>query len=78
MQESRAKPTNRRTLLLLEALRLSGYILAPAEPDRSALADEKIRRMVRRLNLSTADAEAWLGMLRQIIWKMGAGSPESP
>jgi len=75
---AKAKDLERITLLLLEALRLSGYIPAPAEPSRSALADEKIRRMVRRLNLSTADAETWLGMLRQMIWKMGAGSPESP
>jgi TrmH family RNA methyltransferase len=73
-----AKDLERITLLLLEALRLSSYIPAAAEPGRSALADEKIRRMVRRLNLSTADAETWLGMLRQMIWKMGAGSPTSP
>ena len=65
-----AKDLERITLLLLEALRLSGYIRAAAEPGRSALADEKIRRMVRRLNLSTDYAEAWLGMLRQMIWKM--------
>jgi len=66
-----AKDLERITLLLLEALRLSGYIQAATEPGRSALADEKIRRIVRRLNLSTADAEAWLGMLRQMVWKMG-------
>jgi tRNA/rRNA methyltransferase len=66
-----AKDLERITLLLLEALRLSGFIGAAAEPRRSALADEKIRRMVRRLNLSTADAETWLGMLRQMIWKVG-------
>jgi tRNA/rRNA methyltransferase len=68
---AQAKDLERITLLLLETLRLSGYIRAAADPGRSALADEKIRRMVRRLNLSTADAEAWLGMLRQMVWKMG-------
>jgi hypothetical protein len=26
--------------------------------------------MVRRLNLSARDAEVWMGMLRQMIWKM--------
>jgi tRNA C32,U32 (ribose-2'-O)-methylase TrmJ len=66
-----AEDLERITVLLLEALRLSGYIPAAAEPGRSALADEKVRRMVRRLSLSTADAEGWLGMLRQIIWKIG-------
>jgi tRNA/rRNA methyltransferase len=34
------------------------------------LAEEKIRRWVRRLNLSAADAELLLGMLRQIRWKL--------
>ena len=29
------------------------------------------RRMVRRLNLDARDAEVWLGMLRQIAWKLG-------
>jgi hypothetical protein len=28
--------------------------------------------MVRRLNLSSSDAELWLGMLRQMAWKMKA------
>ena len=68
---AKAEDLERITLLLLEALRLSGYIRTPiSETDPSALADEKIRRMVRRLNLSTDYAEAWLGMLRQMIWKM--------
>jgi len=65
-----AKELERITLLLLEALRLSGYIRPASASSPSALADEKIRRMVRRLNLSKADAEAWLGMLRQMLWKM--------
>lgn len=64
------KELERVTLLLLEALRLSGYISPAGALSPSALADEKIRRMVRRLNLSTSDAEIWLGMLRQMLWKM--------
>ncbi len=47
-------------------LRASGYL-----GERSIAAkEEKIRRMVRRLELSSADAEVWLGMLRQMLWKM--------
>jgi tRNA/rRNA methyltransferase len=65
-----ANELERITLLLLEALRLSGYIPSVGASSGSALADEKIRRMVRRLNLSTSDAELWLGMLRQMVWKM--------
>jgi tRNA/rRNA methyltransferase len=37
------------------------------------LAEEKVRRLVRRLSLPADDAEIWLGMLRQMIWKMRSG-----
>jgi TrmH family RNA methyltransferase len=56
----------RITAMLIDALRTSGYL-----GDRSSAAkEEKIRRMVRRMELSSADAELWLGMLRQMLWKM--------
>lgn len=56
----------RITSVLLEALRASGYLgQRPV-----AAKEEKIRRMVRRLDLSADDAEVWLGMLRQMLWKM--------
>jgi len=35
-----------------------------------ASTEERVRRMVRRLNVSSRDAELWLGMLRQILWKV--------
>jgi tRNA/rRNA methyltransferase len=57
---------DRITSLLLDALRSSGYV----HPRSSAAADEKIRRMIRRLNLRAGDAEVWLGILRQIVWKL--------
>jgi TrmH family RNA methyltransferase len=54
------------TAVLIDALRASGYL-----GERSvATKEEKIRRMVRRLELSSTDAELWLGMLRQMLWKM--------
>ncbi len=56
----------RITAVLLEALRASGYL----NPRAKAPTEEKIRRLVRRLNLSEPDAETWLGMLRQILWKL--------
>jgi tRNA/rRNA methyltransferase len=56
----------RITSVLIDALRASGYL-----GERSIAAKEdKIRRMVRRMDLSSADAELWLGMLRQMLWKM--------
>jgi tRNA/rRNA methyltransferase len=67
---------DRLTSLLLEALQASGYLKSntrSAERARSAApADEKIRRLIRRMNLSTDDAELLLGMMRQILWKLRA------
>jgi len=64
----------RVTAMLLEALRTSGYL----ESKASAAADEKVRRMVRRLKLSAADAELLLGMLRQMVWKCRRSDHEGP
>ena len=59
----------RITTLLLEALHTSGFL------DRRRVNDseERIRRLVRRLHLQERDAVIWLGMLRQMLWKMNAG-----
>jgi TrmH family RNA methyltransferase len=62
-----ASELERITTMLTDVLRASGYL-----GERSVAAkEEKVRRMVRRLELSSADAEVWLGMLRQMLWKMG-------
>jgi tRNA/rRNA methyltransferase len=62
-----AGEAERLTQLLFEVLRTSGYV-----KDRAAHATEqKLRRMVRRMNLNSSDAELWLGMLRQMAWKLG-------
>lgn len=55
----------RLTDTLLESLQTSEYLKS-----RSATNEEKIRRLVHRLNLSPQDAETLVGMLRQILWKM--------
>jgi TrmH family RNA methyltransferase len=69
------------TSILLDALRTSSYLdpLAgrPPQPPHASLYEEKIRRLVRRLNLSSPDAELFLGMLRQILWKLRSGSDPS-
>ncbi len=54
------------TALLVEVLERSGYVHQRVEGS----TEMKIRRLVRRLDLSAHDAEIWLGMLRQILWKM--------
>jgi TrmH family RNA methyltransferase len=57
----------RITLVLMETLRASGYL------DRRVISDveERMRRMIRRMSLPARDAEVWLGLLRQIVWKLG-------
>ncbi len=64
-----AGEVERISAVLLEALHLSGYV----NPISVSSTEERVRRMVRRLNLSSKDAELWLGMLRQMLWKMKAG-----
>jgi tRNA/rRNA methyltransferase len=59
----------RISAVLLDALRTSGYL----KPRSAAPTEEKVRRLVRRLNLSASDAKLWLGMLRQIVWKLQSG-----
>jgi len=56
----------RITSLLLDLLNRSGYM----NPLTSQSSELKVRRLVRRLGLSAGDTEAWLGMLRQILWKV--------
>ena len=61
-----AEELERITTLLLEALQTSGFL----DRRRVSDADERIRRLVRRLHLPKRDAVIWLGMLRQMLWKM--------
>jgi TrmH family RNA methyltransferase len=64
-----AADTEQITALLVEALERSGYI----KPLTSASTKAKVRRLLRRLNLTARDAPVVLGMLRQILWKLGGG-----
>jgi tRNA/rRNA methyltransferase len=64
----------RITTMLLEALRASGFLSRRSVAD----ADQRIRRVVRRLNLPARDAVIWLGMLRQILWKLHSAEKPKP
>jgi len=55
------------TCLLFDALERSGY----TNPKTAASTRGKVRRLVRRLNLTARDAPVVLGMLRQVLWKLG-------
>src|SRR5271168_1479135 len=68
-----AAEIERFTAILTEALSSSGFL------DRRTVADadERIRRLVRRLNLKSRDADIWTGIMRQILWKLNtAGIPQ--
>jgi len=65
-EKARAADLERITGLLFDALDVSGYVSGGAD----AATLEKTRRLVRRLALSEDDAKLWLGMLRQILWKL--------
>lgn len=60
----------RMTLRLEEVLGLSGYV----HGEGGGSSRLKIRRLVRRMKLDAHDAEVWLGMLRQIRWKLISSS----
>ena len=63
---AKAEDLDRLTALLTEVLDRSGYVHAES-------TESKIRRLVRRLNLPAHDAQVWLGMIRQIEWKLTRG-----
>ena len=56
--------------VLLDALRASGFL----ESRSAARTEEKVRRLIRRHKLTAGDAEFWLGMVRQIVWKLQSGN----
>jgi tRNA/rRNA methyltransferase len=61
-----AADIERITEVLYDALCTSGYV----KQGIVASAERKVRRLVRRLHMQASDAEVWLGMLRQIVWKL--------
>jgi TrmH family RNA methyltransferase len=69
LHRATAADSEQITTMLVEALERSGYI----KPLTAASAKTKVRRLVRRLNLSVRDAPVVLGMLRQILWKLQGG-----
>lgn len=61
-----ATDQERFTLALLEILKCSGYVNETTAESTGL----KLRRLVRRLGMPAGDAQTWLGILRQILWKV--------
>jgi TrmH family RNA methyltransferase len=68
-QPASAGDVNRVAALLLEALDASGSLKSRSAPR----TEEKLRRLMRRHNLTAEDAKFWLGMFSQIVWKLRGG-----
>jgi len=64
--EARAGDLERITEILGEILAKSGYVHERVEGS----TELKLRRLIRRMKLNAHDAEVWLGILRQIRWKL--------
>ena len=64
---AKSREIERLTQVLLEVLRESGYV-----KPRTTAAEEKLRRLVRRMRLNPNDAGVFLGMMRQIAWKLSS------
>jgi len=61
----------RLTELLSDVLARSGYINECV----SRSSELKLRRLIRRLGIPANDVETWLGMFRQILWKVKEPRP---
>ncbi|GAC1433413.1 MAG: tRNA (cytosine(32)/uridine(32)-2'-O)-methyltransferase TrmJ [Terriglobales bacterium] len=66
LKAASAGELERITTSLLEVMKHSGYLARRPVAD----VDDRMRRLIRRLNLPTRDAIVWLGILRQIAWKL--------
>ncbi len=70
---AKAAEVERLTMLLHEVLQKTEYTRHhPANSDES-----QIRRMALRMGLASSDVPVWMGILRQILWKVrGTGAGE--
>jgi len=64
-----AAEEERLTALLREVLEETGYTKRhPANCDEG-----QIRRLVLRMAVAAADVPVWMGILRQVLWKVRGG-----
>ncbi|HMH15472.1 MAG TPA: TrmJ/YjtD family RNA methyltransferase [Edaphobacter sp.] len=65
-QAASSSEVERLTALLNDVLEKTGYTRRhPANSDES-----QIRRLVLRMRLATSDVPVWMGILRQIVWRI--------
>jgi tRNA C32,U32 (ribose-2'-O)-methylase TrmJ len=64
-----AAAMERLTVLLNEVMEKTEYSRRHAANS----SPEDVRRLVRRMGVDAVDAPVWMGILRQVIWKLGGG-----
>jgi tRNA C32,U32 (ribose-2'-O)-methylase TrmJ len=62
----------RLTGLLGEVMEMTGYTRRHAANCDPAL----VRRLVRRMGADAVDVPVWMGILRQVLWKLGGKQGE--
>ena len=68
-----AAELERLTAVMMEVLERTGYMRHhPANSDEA-----QIRRLVVRMGVSANDAQVWMGVLRQVLWKLRSGDDGS-
>jgi TrmH family RNA methyltransferase len=71
-EPARAEEIARFTAVLQEMLEASEY----TRRHPSNATEEQIRRLVLRMGLTAADVPVWMGVARQILWKLGRDRTE--
>ncbi len=66
-EQADAAAMERLTALLSEVMEKTEYSRRHAANSGS----EDVRRLVRRMGVNAVDAPVWMGILRQVIWKLG-------
>lgn len=67
-EAARASEVERFTEILLQMLEASEY--TRRHPANSS--EEQVRRLVLRMGLDAADVPIWMGIMRQVLWKIGS------
>jgi TrmH family RNA methyltransferase len=68
-----AAELERLTAVMMKVLERTGYMRHhPANSDEA-----QIRRLVVRMGVSANDAQVWMGVLRQVLWKLRSGDDGS-
>ena len=73
-QIATAGERERLIVVLLQALERSGYVHKGHDPT----SEERLRRLVRHLHLTQSELYEWIGLVRQILWKLETQKRRAP